>query len=286
MRQAYGLSEDGSRIILERFTGGVRCGHPHPTDEPLKLLVVDVETTGLDPEHEHIIEFAAADLLYTDDGRIIGHTATHNWMNDPGDPIPDHITEITGITDEDVEGQRIPDLAEQLLADADLIISHNAAFDWSFCRKRWPDAVDGKVWACSLRQIDWNGWGFPVAKQEMLARFHGFFYEGHRASIDVEALVKLLQLRPQEFAPTYLAQILQYARESRYRVLAVGTPFEAKDELKQRGYNWDGERRVWWTITRQTDKQNEADWLGELYARYGCRRDPVFQKIDPTQQWA
>lgn len=286
MRQAYGLSSDGKKIVLRHFGGGVECDPAEPNDEPHKLLVVDVETTGLDPKVDSIIEFAAADLRYTDDGRIIEHVGTHSWLDDPGEPISENITAITGITDADVAGKRIPARAEALLADADLIISHNAAFDWSFCQRRWPDAVDGKVWACSFRQINWAGWDFPVAKQEMLARFHGFFYDAHRAEIDVEALVKLLQLRPDDSAPTYLAQLVDYMRDSRYRLLAVGTPFAAKDELKERGYSWDGERRVWWSTSRKTELEDEQGWLEELYGRYGCRGRPVIQKIDPTQQWA
>ena len=136
----------------------------------------------------------------------------------------------------------------------------------------------------SLDQV--IGLGFPVAKQELLTMFHGFFYDAHRAETDVEALVRLLQMRPEPDAPTYLKQLLDYQKEARYRVLAVGTPFAAKDDLKRRGYNWDAERRVWWSTARQSEIEAEKKWLGELYRQYQCRASPVVQKIDPRQQWA
>lgn len=286
MHQVHGLSEDGKTIVLHRFDGGVCCDEARPDDEAKRMLVVDVETTGLSPEADRIIEFAAAEVRCTDDGRVIQHLGTHSWLQDPGCPIPDEITEITGIRQEDVLGKRIPARAEELLADADFIVSHNASFDWPFCRRRWPDAIDGKVWACSYRQVEWGQWGFAVQKQEILARFHGFFYDAHRAEIDVEALVKLLQMQPEPQAPRYLAQLLRSMADVHYRLLAVGTPYPAKDELKRRGYSWDNERRVWWTTACSSELEEQQGWLEDLYGRYGCRSNPVIQKIDPTQQWA
>ena len=286
MRQVHGLSEDGKTITLRHFDGGVQCEPAQQNDVPRNLLVVDVETTGLDAKVDTMIEFAAAQLHYTKDGRITQHFGTHSWLEDPGRPLPPEITEITGLRDEDLKGKRISPRAEELLEDADLIVSHNAAFDWAFTRKRWPDAVDEKVWGCSFKQIDWIGLGFPAAKQELLTRFHGFFYDAHRADTDVEALIRLLQMRPERDAPCYLKQLLDYLEDTRYRVLAVGTPYAAKDELKQRGYHWDGERRVWWTTARKAEAEVEKQWLGELYREYRCQSSPVFQKIDPRQQWA
>lgn len=286
MRQVHGLSDDGKTIVLQHFDGGVECDEKREGDEPKRLLVVDVETTGLAARSDRIIEFAAAELLYTDDGRVVKHSGTYSWLDDPGRPISDEITAITGITDADVSGKSIPARAEELMHDADVIVSHNASFDWPFCRKRWPDAVDGKVWVCSWRQIDWAAWGFPVQKQELLARFHGFFYDAHRAEIDVEALVKLLQMRPEPEAPRYLAQLLHYLKDTRYRLVAIGTPYDSKDELKQRGYSWDSEQRAWWTTSRASQMEEEQEWLEDLYARYGSRGRPLIQKIDPQQQWA
>ena len=286
MRQVCGLSEDGMTIVLRHFIGGVGCDEMRGGDAPKRLLVVDVETTGLDAEADRIIEFAAAELLFTGDGRIVKHLGTHGWLEDPGRPIPDEVTAITGIADADVHGRTIPARAEELVHDADLIVSHNASFDWPFCRRKWPDAIDEKVWACSLRQIDWAGWGFPAQKQELLARFHGYFYDAHRAEIDVEALVKLLQMQPELHAPRYLAQLVAYTKDTRYRLVAVGTPFAAKDELKQHGYSWDPERRAWWSTASESEMPVEQGWLQDLYGRYRCSRSPVIQKIDPRQQWA
>lgn len=284
--QVHGMSEDGQTITLHRFSGGVECSKQQMGDELKTLVVVDVETTGLDPQNDRMIEFAAAQMLYAQDGRIVQHVRSADWLEDPGIPIPQIVQDLTGITDEMVKGCRIPDEAADMIADADMLVSHNAAFDWPFCRRRWPDDVDGKIWACSLSQIDWAGLGFPAARQEILARYHGFFYDAHRAQVDVEALVKLLQLAPGPDRPTYLQQLLSYLDRPRYRIRALGTPFSAKDDLKGRSYRWDPERRVWWTTCSEDDLDAEKLWLDELYAQHGARGRPSIKPIEWSEQWA
>lgn len=284
--QIHGMSKDGRTITLTRFDGGVNVDPLRNDDNPKRLLVVDVETTGVDTQSDEMIEFAAALLLYTDDGRITNHFGTYSWLQDPGRPIPEVVTDITGITDKMVEGQAIPNEAGELIAGADLIVSHNAAFDWAFCRRRWPAAVDGRLWGCSLKQIDWAGLGFPAARQEILTRYHGFFYDAHRATTDVEALVRLLQMRAAPDQPNYLQQMIWYLDRPRYRIRANGTPFACKDDLKRRSYRWDPERRVWWTTCSADQLEEEKHWLNDLYDRYGSARRADIQKVDPRQQWA
>lgn len=41
-----------------------------------------------------------------------------------------------------------------------------------------------------------------------------------------------------------MALLLERARRTRARISAMGTPFSAKDVLKQRGYKWTGEDRL------------------------------------------
>jgi len=287
MLQVKGLSEDGKQIVLERFDGGVVC-EERKGNEPTKLLmVVDVETTGTDPCTDTMIEFAAAEVLFTSDGRIVEHIGTESWLQDPKRPIPVDVTNLTGITNEMVEGHDIPNTrVMEMFQRADLVVSHNAAFDWRFCYNEWSDVVNHTLWGCSLQQIGWSDMGFPSARQEVLARYHGFFYDAHRATVDVEALVRLLQMRPSPDRPRYLAQLTQYLAEPRHRVLATGTPFAAKDELKGRQYRWDADSKVWWTTRSQNELDDELAWLKDLYTRYHCVRPPTIKPIDPRQQWA
>ena len=56
------------------------------------FAVIDTETTGLDPATDRIVEVG---VVVTQPGLDV---ARYSWLIDPGIPIPDITTEITGIT--------------------------------------------------------------------------------------------------------------------------------------------------------------------------------------------
>lgn len=92
-------------------------------------VAVDVETTGLDPQRDDIIEIA---VVRFDEQAIL-----EKWSSlvDPGREIPPFITQLTGISQETVAGAPgIFSLRGQLrkLIGDDVIVGHNVAFDMGF----------------------------------------------------------------------------------------------------------------------------------------------------------
>jgi len=227
-----------------------------------RVIVLDTETTGLDARSERIIELAMLSVLVdTAAGQPVGPVTTYESFEDPGKPIPLAITEITGIDDSMVHGQRIDDArVTELVQAADLIIAHNAGFDRPFVEARLP-VFASRAWNCSFAGIDWKGQGSGSAKLEFLAHERGWFYDAHRALVDCHALLQVLAA-PLRDGQSGLQHLLQGASATRYKVRATGAPFEAKEGLKQRGYRWDSENRVWWTTLMGIDALNaEAPWL-------------------------
>ena len=227
-----------------------------------RVIVLDTETTGLDARQERIIELAMLSVLVdTATGLPVGPVTTYESFEDPGKPIPPAITEITGIDDSMVRGQRIDDArVAELVQAADLIVAHNAGFDRPFVEARWS-VFASRAWNCSFAGIDWKAQGSGSAKLEFLAHERGWFYDAHRALVDCHALLQVLAA-PLASGQTGLARLLEGAAQTRYKLRATGAPFEAKDALKQRGYRWDNEQRVWWTsLSGESALQQEADWL-------------------------
>ena len=233
------------------------------TNETQRVIVLDTETTGLDAKNERIIELAMLSVLVdTTTGQPVGPVTTYESFEDPGKPIPPAITEITGIDDSMVRGQRIDDArVAELVQAADLIVAHNAGFDRPFVEARLP-VFATRAWNCSFAGIDWKAQGSGSAKLEFLAHERGWFYDAHRALVDCHALLQVLAT-PLKNGQSGLQQLLQGASNTRYKLRATGAPFEAKDALKARGYRWDNENRVWWTtlMGQAAALQQEADWL-------------------------
>jgi DNA polymerase-3 subunit epsilon len=167
----------------------------HPPDSAPKLVaaVVDVETTGTNPDSDKIIELGICPFEYDRrSGGIYKVLGCWAWLEDPGFSIPAEIVKITGITDEMVAGQRIDDHAvDDLLNRVVLVIAHNASFDRRFLERRLPAFVT-KHWACSRADIDWKAEGIRSSALEFVAYSLGFFHDQHRAVTDCRATVHAL----------------------------------------------------------------------------------------------
>jgi DNA polymerase-3 subunit epsilon len=238
-----------------------------------RVIVLDTETTGLDNKNESIIELAMLSVLVdTVTGLPVGPVTIYESFEDPGKPIPPQITEITGIDDSMVQGQRIDDAAvTALVHQADLVVAHNAGFDRPFVEARFP-VFAGKAWGCSFMGIDWKKEGSGSAKLEFLASERGWFYDAHRAQVDCHALLQVLA-SPLGDGQTGWARLLAGADQMRYKLRATGAPFESKDKLKARGYRWDGEGRVWWcSLGSDALLDAECAWLrAEVYGQRSAR---------------
>ena len=97
----------------------------------MDYVVFDIETTGLYPSQDKIIELGAAKVC---DGKIVD---TFSAFVNPGKLLPPKIVELTGITDADVK--KAPFIEELFDAFADfagdsVLLGHNILFDYSFVK--------------------------------------------------------------------------------------------------------------------------------------------------------
>jgi len=128
------------------------------------LVVFDLETTGVKPEEDRIVQIAMKRLVpdehgtpvpCPDDPQLITHV-------DPERPIPDAASAISGITTADVSGMdTFASLAEQvecMIEDADLMGYNIARFDMPLLRAEFvrtgypglPGPSDRKIIDCYL----------------------------------------------------------------------------------------------------------------------------------------
>lgn len=97
------------------------------------IVALDLETTGLDPNRDEIIEIGAVRMK---DGRIEDEWST---LVNPGRSIPKEITQLTNITNNMVAGAPpIAGVIEELIAfiGNETIVGHNVGFDLAFLRNQ------------------------------------------------------------------------------------------------------------------------------------------------------
>jgi DNA polymerase-3 subunit epsilon len=254
-------------------------------------LFVDTETTGLDPARDAIIELALVPFTYCEgDGSICAVGPAASWLEDPGRPIPAPVTELTGITDAMVRGQRIDEVAVAgLLAGASLVIAHNARFDRPFVERRLG-GFDALPWACSVSEIPWKEHGCGSSNLEyLLHQSCGEFFGAHRAADDCLAAIHLLATRtPKGGSP--MRMLLDASRRVTVRLWAIASPFDSKDLLKGRGYRWSGGEggrpKAWYRDCAGDQADAEHAWLVESV--YAGRDASVIRRevIDATRRYS
>ncbi|MBX3144882.1 MAG: hypothetical protein KF813_14065 [Trueperaceae bacterium] len=284
MRSA--LEATGRFKVLERLAKPATYSPEVPVPARASTCIyLDVETTGLRSSEDKIIQLGIVAFRYDAFGNVHDVVAELDEFEDPGRPIPEEITELTGITDEDVRGTRIDDeRVAALLADASLVVAHNASFDRPFVEKRFP-AFKDVTWACSIEDVNWRSEGFGSSKLEWLAFQHGFFYDSHRASSDCLAGVRLLAAELPRSQRTAMSKLLESAARHDVRLWAVGSPFETKDALRRRGYRWQASAKVWWRDLRADQHEAELEWLTKnVYG--GRRRELPFVSFDGALRYS
>lgn len=163
------------------------------------ITVIDVETTGLDPQHDHITEIAAIRAEVSADGELreIGRFQTFVALP-TGVTIPPEITELTGISADDLRGAPYEFSAVEALAAFAVdsaVIAHNAPFDLAFIAEAsdlygYPYFIPDNF-ACTRamsRLVDPD----ESASLKYVCERYGIALNGHhRARNDVEATLQV-----------------------------------------------------------------------------------------------
>lgn len=171
-------------------------------------LIVDVETTGLDPFRDEIVELGL--LLFALNartGEALLIIDRYDGLREPTRSISSGAMAVHGLGPADLRGKAL-DAARvrRLVEAADFLVAHNAPFDYGFLTRLYPEA-GLKPWHCSMRQINWRRYGFQSRRLENLAAGHGLSAAGaHRAGPDCELVFHLLQQRAPDGFP-YLREM-------------------------------------------------------------------------------
>ena len=259
-----------------------------------RALYVDCETTGLSFERDQLIELALLPFTYAvADGRIaeVLHHEAQRYLQDPGRPLDAVITDLTGLTDDDLRGQHIDvEAANALIARSDLIVAHNARFDRPFFERALP-ATRAVPWACSMREVPWTAHGCPSTALHCLACGYGAFArERHRALADCEVGVWLLAQTLPDSDQRVMAALRENAAKETIRLWAAYAPIAIKDELKARGYRWMPERRhginrAWWTEVAPEMVAAELQWLRETIYLSGVLPHIPQRRVTAYDRW-
>ncbi|TSA10003.1 MAG: hypothetical protein D4R79_12460 [Comamonadaceae bacterium] len=213
----------------------------------VRLAVVDVETTGLDPvEHELIGLSVVCVEVDRVTGALLKIVNSYSGHREPTRPIPPDLREIIGVCAADLTGQRL-DIAriDQVLDGCELVLAHNAAFDRAFLAPHVP-ALDQFKWACSLRDIEW----FVTEQQtkasiDHLLSVYKLTVSSGTPADDCRALIEILGRPLPVSGHTGFAALLASARSPQYRFWVPNPGVESGHALMALGFKFDPEANAW-----------------------------------------
>lgn len=156
-------------------------------------VFVDVETTGGQSQTDRVTEIAA---IRVEDGHVVDKIVT---LLDPQHYIPAYITQLTGISSNDVFGKPLfSDIAEELttLFSGATMIAHNVRFDYSFLKaefKRVGISFRPKM----LCTVKLSRYLYPNQRrhrlEDLITAHNLSFTERHRAYDDADAIWQFWQ---------------------------------------------------------------------------------------------
>jgi DNA polymerase-3 subunit epsilon len=204
-----------------------------PSQQPLpeRLLILDTETTGLDPQRDRCIEIGA--VLFDLPRRSVLSQVS---LLLPCDQNPAQA--VNGIepalTQQPQPWQQGLQWFEALLASADLVVAHNAAFD-----RQWfgiaPLPPIHKPWLCTMEDIRWPAdrrlRSNPSVRDLALA-YSVPVWAAHRALTDCIYLAQVFE------RCSDLEQLVQQGLEPR-RLYRARLSYEERHQAREAGFRWN-----------------------------------------------
>lgn len=162
---------------------------------PQTYVVIDLETTGLDHKKDQIIEIGAIKIRFNGwDREFVEVDRFHTVVAlEEGRDLPEFITNLTGITEEDLEDapeewDALDDL-KNFIGDA-VVVAQNAPFDLSFISR---GGIEPERFYCTRAMARFVEPELSASLKDVTKRI-GISLDGHhRALNDVEATIEVFR---------------------------------------------------------------------------------------------
>jgi DNA polymerase-3 subunit epsilon len=229
-------ASDGEGMAV---VGPALIAEPEPEPEPaagafgcpVRLLIVDTETSGLDPASGKCLEVGA--VLFD-----VPHRAVLSQLSFllPASANPArHVNGIDpAVTRLEQPWRQSLQMLAAMVSGADAVLAHNAAFDRQWFGIEPLPALD-LPWICSMDDIRWPDDRHlkPRPSVQALALAYGVpVWAAHRALTDCIYLVQVLERCEQ------LEQLLVEAQEPR-QLFCAQLPYAERFRAKQAGFRWN-----------------------------------------------
>jgi len=213
---------------------------PGAVAAPRALLILDTETTGLNPDQGQCIEVGAILFAVAERAVLSQVSFLLPCEHNPAQAINGIAAEVTRLQQPWQAGLTC---FAAMVEHCDAVLAHNAAFDrqWFTAGGMLPPIA--RPWICSMEDIHWPAERQlrPTPSVRDLALAYGVpVWAAHRALTDCIYLAQVLERCEQ------LEQLLQAALEPR-QLFRAKLGYNERHQAKQAGFRWNDPVPGAWT---------------------------------------
>ena len=214
---------------------------PACMSNPDSILILDTETTALEPKDGALIEVGA--ILFSVQDRAVVAQASVLFRAESNEA-----ESVNGISPallrRQTPGFSIAgfEFLEAMARKADLYVAHNADFDRKWLEYHQGDLLGDRPWVCSMKDIQWpqvpakhSG---RVSVTNLALAYGVPVWAAHRALTDCFYLAQVMEREP-------ALEDLLIDAQSPKALFRAHVTYDQRDLAKQSGFSWDAGRKQW-----------------------------------------
>lgn len=218
------------------------------------LCGIDIETSGLEMETDHITEVAWSIKRHGDHRSLVDK----RYYIKGATEIPENVRKLTLIEPKHCSylGRELVEVVSELLLDigickAEAFVAHNAVFDRGWLEHKAPELKDKLPWIDTLHDINWGITDVRSRHLPYLCAEYGFINPfPHNAVADVWSMLRLLD--------AFDIEEIWERSKSPMVTLVAKVEYKDRQKAKDRRFRWEkeGDRHYpkrWVKIIKECD---------------------------------
>lgn len=218
------------------------------------LLIIDTETTGLNPNDDRVIELGA--ILYSVSYQTVIHQISilFSAPDNPAEKINRIPSSVLPTIEPNLQKWMLWTF-EQMVKHASYAVAHNAEFDrqW-FNGQHLPQLMkeDKPIqWLCTMDDFTWPQQNRPGESLVTLALAHGIgVSSAHRALTDCQLIAALFDRMEKDRLP----EIIAAAARPKF-LFKADVIYDDRQLAKDAGFKWNPDRKMWTRKMVEEDTQ-------------------------------
>lgn len=200
-----------------------------------RILILDTETTGLDPAEHKAIEVGA--ILYSVEHgtSLLSYSCLLDAAENPAESVNRIPVAALGFK----HTQEAWATVESMARDADAVVAHRAEFDRQFVTH---ELRDSRPWICSKFDLEWPRGRYGESLVQLALEHDLGVAYAHRALTDCDLLARLFT-RVREMG-TDVALMLSRGLRPKGNFIAL-VSYDDRELAKKAGFQWEPATKQW-----------------------------------------